>query len=966
MFGAGDGASRDRTQANISASRWYDLASRTAGHPSPVWSPARASSDADARLGAPRRGPRPVALTATAFPHTARLKNETGLPWGAVLTPWAADLWGNDQGLQVSATDGIGGTEFHDITASSSAITASTDSTAARHLALTRSVNARRLQPCASCGALISSSCVRQRQNWQCALCENWNEIPTRMFVRARRSGGGSGGRPELHRPWGEYLVGEGDSRQIIAHVLLLDVSASAAGMTATATAEQNRGPTSSLSGTGESYFEAARRGIRDAVAELSDDAWVALVCVDTTSLGVCNLASATPHMLRTRIVPDSDGGSLCVLVPLADVLQTHQLAVRVGDHRANILAAVDALAAGGLSGGAHEDGNHGSKNPAVHFGPALAALLELVCRAPQPADSAHRGDPSVSQLIVAARVSVVALGPQFPSWLCRPPAAASSSGGAFGAERRALAAFATEAARAGVCIDVYAANPAVAAGAASVMGALALTTGGRFRPYGAASPLALDLATHFGAGYAAAGMLTLQPSTGLRVAAASAWDGGVSVGLVESAAAAAAAAAAVAAAADEDGDEIISSVSQPPPPAQVGIAVRLAGCDGTTSVAVSFDMDTDAPRGGVLGTASVELRKPVLQMQFEFLQQEGAQVVRRLRVVTLRVGVAHNEADLFECANPDVTFLVLARKVLAVASAGSLRAVASGGSGGVGGAVVRNTAVARIHGGGGEAEAAELLFDWLVYAVAQYQRHVVNGGHAGSKGQHIDAFRSINFSGCHLAPLVQLVFGLSQAEVLDDVHVSTVTRATLRCVFAGLSTSELLRAVYPLVVVYDEDGRIEPLPEKVPSGATGMGPSGFYPLSSAALGPQDVLTGGQAWTVVVDALTRVVVRRPPAAETADGTGEQKRGRMVMGGIRSSAGPKVVDPVSMLAAHLGRRGRSASQHPILQIVAEDDAMRAPMLLSLMIDDAVAGRVTAQTFHQFRALVMEEAGALLNG
>lgn len=69
--------------------------------------------------------------------------------------------------------------------------------------------------------------------------------------------------------------------------MLLLDVSASAAGVATTPTAIDERKGSGPSVPAGESYFEAARRGIHDAVADLSDDAWVALVCVDTTSLAV-------------------------------------------------------------------------------------------------------------------------------------------------------------------------------------------------------------------------------------------------------------------------------------------------------------------------------------------------------------------------------------------------------------------------------------------------------------------------------------------------------------------------------------------------------------------------------------------------------------------------------------------------------------------------------------------------------
>ena len=787
-----------------------------------------------------------VQLTLRAFPASRRLKEEAGLPWAAVVAPWTRALWRNDA---------------HAVS----------DADVARHALRARDIDAAEIARCPACGGLINATCIVQRRHWQCSLCAEWIPLEGERYTGGGGSGGGRGGGggratlAELQRSWGEFFVARGvPRRDIIAHVIVVDMTRQAA-----------RG----------GYLGAARRGLRRAVESLPDNAWVALMGVEARRIKVCDLAASTcvPHFLCTAIVmqerttSDNDDGK--VLVPLADLLHMRQLAVRVGDHREAILNTINALCGGDTSAEVNTEEKRAArqKSPSrstqadneyrsngsggdddgggADIKAALAALLVYLARpAPDPA-IARKGDPSLNQTIVAARISVVAL-----SGINRSGASASPV-------PTNLVQFA---AMSGVCVDVYVPGVALSHSCAATMfSSLVCKSGGRFRVCASMQCLENDLARHVGVSYAAAGMLSVRTSGGYNALTKDLGLSGLDPGLV--------------ARAEAEG-----------PSSFHGEGVRglqfhgmhLAGCDASTSVALSFQTDSSGLAVQPFSTSS-ELKRPVLQICYEFFQQEDDYVVRRLRVVTMLVPIAQNVHSLMLRADSRASFLVVCRKVL------STREAEQSGVG--------NSREADDEGRVG----ARLLVDWLIYLVTQYQVHVVRelssggGGGAVSTGAAaVDIFMRTK-AGQRLAPLVQLVFGLLQLGALGGSNsVARKERATaLRAMLSGLSCIELERAVYPRVIVYDSAARLVRSVE-LPRNA-GMGEAGLRPLTAK---PYEVLwTSGS--TVMLDSFFSVTafVGSKGIRGLSQGSEASKRA--------------VLDPDSTLAAQLERRSETTVQCP---------------------------------------------------
>ena len=168
---------------------WFDLGASCRHDEGPGAEPSPGSAGARPRgperrtghaLGPPSAAPPAVRLTMGAFPEAARLKNDSGLPWAAVVTPWTRCLWRNDVNCDVMS-----------------------DIEVMRHSRRTREVSADDIARCRECGGFINSTCIVQRLRWQCSLCAEWNPLEgalrKRRWPRRRR---------ERHAPGASSIVG--------------------------------------------------------------------------------------------------------------------------------------------------------------------------------------------------------------------------------------------------------------------------------------------------------------------------------------------------------------------------------------------------------------------------------------------------------------------------------------------------------------------------------------------------------------------------------------------------------------------------------------------------------------------------------------------------------------------------------------------------------------------------------------
>ena len=235
-----------------------------------------------------------------------------------------------------------------------------------------------------------------------------------------------------------------------------------------------------------------------------------------------------------------------------------------------------------------------------------------------------------------------------------------------------------------GVCVDVYAPEAMLLRSRASTMlGPIVCKSGGRFRP--CASPLCLEdnVARHVGSAYAAAGTLSVRTSCGFCAAIEESGADGLEIG----------------ASFRSDGGAWSSLHGEGEEGVQF-CGLHLAGCDASMSVVLPFRMDDSVSSGQAFSSWS-ELKRPALQICYEFFQQEDDCVARRLRVATMRVPVAQSVRDVMLHADGSAAFLVVCRKVLSrVARARRLRLP--------------------------NVDAAGLVTDWLVHLIAQYHTHVV------------------------------------------------------------------------------------------------------------------------------------------------------------------------------------------------------------------------------------------------
>ena len=318
-------------------------------------------------------------------------------------------------------------------------------------------------------------------------------------------------------------------------------------------------------------YLGATRRGLRRAVGSLPESTWVALIGVDANRISVCDLScGGATHILRTPVVyvtADRNGTRRrCrkALVPVADLLQTRQLAARLGDHREAVLEAIDALVARSGRDGPQRDAAHDLVGePSAAIDVALTALLEYFARDAVDPVETRLGDPSLHQTIVAARVSVVCL----------------SGGGEAATLPEDLVRFATVS---GVCVDVYAPEAMLLRSRASTMlGPIVCKSGGRFRP--CASPLCLEdnVARHVGSAYAAAGTLSVRTSCGFCAAIEESGADGLEIG----------------ASFRSDGGAWSSLHGEGEEGVQF-CGLHLAGCDASMSVVLPFRMDDSVSSG--------------------------------------------------------------------------------------------------------------------------------------------------------------------------------------------------------------------------------------------------------------------------------------------------------------------------------------------------------------------------------
>ena len=358
---------------------WCDLASSTIAHQNQASQPLRFSLES--------------------FPESARVKNETGLPWGAVATPWTSALWRSNPHSDPPCGSSV-----------------------ARHLSHTQRLHADDVPTCQVCGGWLNATCMMQRDNWHCSLCGQWNALdgtrPNMLAATTR----GDHRYPEMNRNWAEFRTGGSEKHQIIAHVLVLDLSVACAASSPAMREARLQ------------FFQAARKGLTSALRHMASTTWIALMCVDdsakvtfcdvhgmrqtkTTASPATSSASPayTPRFLKS-FVSDSTG---TLLTPLVDLLQGTKWACNVGRRRQALLTTVHTLLDNAIAAVSRvvpalpTDLNRQRQCAERTRGSTRACLLGVLeyLSSPPPSASSCRGDPTFVQPVVAARVALVTPG---------------------------------------------------------------------------------------------------------------------------------------------------------------------------------------------------------------------------------------------------------------------------------------------------------------------------------------------------------------------------------------------------------------------------------------------------------------------------------------------------------------------------------------------------------------------------
>jgi hypothetical protein len=771
--------------------------------------------------------PKPIQFSLESFPSTASVKNETGIPWGAVITPYTSGIWRSGKSGE-----------------------SPTGSSIRRHLSHTRAVYSNEVPKCQVCGGWLNSTCMMQRDNWHCSMCGQWNAIDGTRQNHSKSGVLRDHRYPEMNQHWAEFRSGDCEKHQIIAHVIVLDLSiASATNGEESKEARLN-------------YFMSMRKGLIDSIQNMSKNTWVALMCVDDSSkVTVCDIhsmrgrgpsftaTSTTTTTTTSTVIPrflksyvSEATGTL--QTPLVDLLQGTKLACKVGCRRQSLILAVQTLLSGAIDATNRIKNTNTlhvqqqcSKRIATTTRACILGLMEYLS-SPPPSSSSCRGDPTYVQSIVAARVSLVT-----PGWSSlqqeqeqqQQHQKLQKTATLFSYWKTVQHAMAT----CGVCLDVFHGDAAFQlyhntddeSSLLNIVSKLSLSTGGRVRSYTNAmdqyESLSFDLKANIGVQYAACGVLHVRTSDGFRVAVPKkgSWGegsgGNGALGWCEPV------------------DDILG----------VDVQFHFAGCDRSTCFPLSFTTDVGLGSGS---SSASSVANPIIQLCYVYYSQEREEqqqtnatpylggdgeygfdegtstsvfstssfssgnsssrnvssgVRKWTRVITIRCGSTSQTArTAMTRADTESLFYILAHQVFTAETETCKNETEKN-------AVMTSTTTVTTQEGKNdvvkETQAGTLLFDWLVYLMSSYYRKVLNI--TNDDIHHVIGCHELSLT--HLTPLTQLVYGLLQflrrrrrrmgqfRKDLDEFNGNFVN-------MLSLSPTELMRRVYPRIEIYDQQYR--------------------------------------------------------------------------------------------------------------------------------------------------------------
>ena len=752
-------------------------------------------------LGTRAPAPMPVRFTLESFPQSAHAKNEAGLPWGAVVTPWTPAVWRSERRTENPNSSSI-----------------------QRHLLATRNLSAETVPRCAVCGSWLNSTCMMQRDNWHCIMCNHWNQVNGhRPAIDA--AGRGESRYPEMNRSWCEFHAGDSAKHQVIAHVLILDLSVACVDVQSK---DERR-----------MYLHAVRDGLVRAVTNMSRGAWVSLLCVDNTPrTTVCDVqgmrrtssSSSTtiwtpPRLLRSFVVnANVDGADASRLsTPLVDMLQGSKLAHNVEKRRGALVHAITVLVDRAL---ANLDRSIPSSDSIEQIQTTMCNTMATIrgvleyLSCPPPSSSSCRGDPTYTQSVVAARIAVVT-----PGW------STDDSVNVIAMHAAELERTRKTMSTCGICLDMYHSGTTDKKmnALSEQLTSLSITTGGRARFYNAQieqyqRALRDDLSTNVGASYAACGIVEIRTSEGFRVLLPSETYSNSSKNSGSSSGSGGSGSSGGNNESGSSGVVLNSSALSVGWRAMeqdtLGIDERIyiAGSDQSTCFPISFTTDVSSMGGS---SVSENVCNPIVQVSFVYCtqgKQDDGTVQRWTRVITMRCGSTSNTPrSIMLHADTECLFYVMTHQVIAM----FLQEVQQ-------------------HQNENEKDepsgTSELVFDWLVFLMASYHRNIVQS--VDDHSVHY-VLSNNDKSLSHLSSLTQLVFGLrrrlqlfrkssnsnssssnssssSSSSNISSHHSST---AMLLPHLLGLTPSELARTVYPVVKMFNGGLRVTSTDAKVESG---------------------------------------------------------------------------------------------------------------------------------------------------
>ncbi|XP_062183947.1 protein transport protein SEC23 D-like [Phragmites australis] len=202
--------------------------------------------------------------------------------------------------------------------------------------------------------------------------------------------------------------------------------------------------------------------------------------------------------------------------------------------------------------------------------------------------------------------------------------------------------------------------------------------------------------------------------------------------------------------------------------------------CDSFATYSYDFEFEKDS-------RFSSKSSHPILQIAFKYtvlvhhgdtsdVSNSGSRskysLQRRLRVRTIQYNTTANIWDLYDFVDPDVVLTILVHQVILASLSDEL-------------------------------EARLLLQDWLVVAIAQYNKaykNVRSGG--GTEIYDID----VDFTHCsQLQPLSRFVYAILLSPLLqvnsEGIHPDY--RTYLQCLFSALEPASLRQAIWPTLISY-------------------------------------------------------------------------------------------------------------------------------------------------------------------